>query len=337
MKWLHQAFIAVLLALCTFGWASEARAAAPGGDPFCTDGPSNGVLAQRIEAALAQDPSGLRVKPKNCNAVPASFLVAYQEVDKNEKNLKTVADLPAYFRKLVAETAEKKVLYQTSVLYVSRNGDQHVALGRETREAKIGEVIYVNPDTGAKVAMGACSNPGVEKIEDVVVIAENCYRIDFPSMSAGKSRNLRMAIRYAHMDSKAIKSDGCLSWLYAGEVQKRYETTEECPSTYRREVRDGNRTRMATVVCRWDEVEAAASRALGRRVVVQNVSGSFYARQDGTNSWWVPESALDGMAVICWEDEDGNLRASVGVTRKDFVNKVATILPQHVRDADKAY
>ena len=336
MKSLRNFFVAFLALLSLVGVAGVAQAADPAGDRFCADGPSNTVLAQRIEEALKADPSGLRVRPKNCVAVPYSFLVAAQSVDPDEANLKTVADLPAYFRKLRAVKAETSVYYSTSVIHVRPNGSQDVMLGHETREARPGEVIYENPDTGVQVAMGSCSNIGVERQDDVVVEAE-CVRIDFPSMSPGKRGNRRMAIRFAHLDTKAVESSGCLKWKYMGDAQTYFETTQECPGVYRRKVIDAGGERMATVVCNWNAVEAAASRDIGHPIKVQNVSGSFYARADGTNSWWLPVSALDGMAVICWEDETGTLRATVGVKREDFVNGVATVTVEHVHDSARKF
>jgi len=316
MKSAHIAFVALAaLALSFFGGAGEAKAADPTGHQFCPGGMSGpSELAGRMSRSLAADPSG-NTKLEKCHATPYHFLIAFQKLDPGAK-LTHVSQLPTYIRKLVVTPSEEKVEYFSACLHDRPNGARDVVLNCVSRELRSSENRYANPDTGVVVLLQSCVNPGGS--QNTLVVETPCIEVRFPSMGE------KTPVRFAYMGRAALPGR-CHKYMLAGESRPLYETPEECPDTYQKVVAG----RVVTVVCRWDEVEVAVSEKLGYTAEVQNVSGSFYTRAVGTNSWFLPPEALDGESVICWEAKDGTT-VTVGVRREDFVNGVAVITKEHV-------
>ena len=314
------ALIAAILVLSPFG-ATVAMAAEPAGMSFCPGGMPGGKneLLRKMNQSLAADPRGYRVL-EGCHAAPIHFLLAWQKGDPGAR-LTSVDQLPAYVDKLVVMATPKDVEYQSSCLQV-RGGALTVIMGCVTRTIRKGEVVYGNPDTGIRTLMGSCANPGVAESLELVVTAAPCLRIDFPTQGKGQ------AVRFAYIGANPLPGR-CHSYQLAGVRERLYSTPEECPDVYKKMI--GNRE--VTVVCSWDQVEAAVSEELGFFAEVQNVSGSFYARAAGTNSWYLPPEALNGGAVICWEMPDGSFR-TVGVSYEHYnASGVATITNRDVEAA----
>ncbi|HEY0948548.1 MAG TPA: hypothetical protein VGE53_03680 [Candidatus Paceibacterota bacterium] len=316
------------LALSSFMGASEAKAVEPAGHSFCRDGV--GPLPQfaiKMDRALAADPEGKRVKLQGCYATPEHFLIAFQEADP-EAGLTSVSQLPAYIRKLVPTEVDRTIEYRSSCIHDRPNGGTAVVMSCVTRQVRRGEVIYSNPDTGKRVLWSDCANPGFAESLDIVVDAPRCIEVRFPSMKGlPPPRQGQVAIRGAYIGPRALPGR-CHALLLAGEQDRRHDFPEECPMTSYRVI-DGRRVQ---IICDWREVEGNSSRIMGQRVEVQNVSYSFYAREDGTNSWFLPPEALEGLPSICWELPDGTI-VTLSVGRDSFVNGVAIITEEDVRRA----
>lgn len=307
------------------GLAEKAYAVEPAGHSFCKNGMPGGnqELAKKMERSLAADPSG-NTKLEGCEATPMEFLAAWQETDKKERErggLNTVSQLPAFIRKFVPTTLKQNVEYSSACLYDTAGGGRTVEIGCVVRTARKGEVVYVNPDTGVAALMSSCVNPGGAEIEVVVVTAQKCPRVDFPSMGQGR------AIRFAYIGPKRLPGR-CHEYRLAGVSEPLYETPEECKNSYEKVV-DGRKFK---VTCSWDRIEQNSTLIMGKSVEVQNVSGSFVTRADGTNSWYLPPEALEGLATICWEMPDGSFR-TVSVADVHYVNGVATISAEFVQTA----
>lgn len=294
-----------------------ASAMTPSGHKFCEAGiKSPEQLKQKILAALAKDPTGSKITLAGCKATAMHFLLAFQQT-KSGAGLKTVQDLPAFLDKLVPITVDARNEFQVSCLWDTANG-REIKMDCETRPLRRGEVVYGDRETRELLIMSSCANPGIAVVPPIVVMSP-CYEVRAPSMGA------KVAVRFAYIGVKPLPGK-CIALQMAGETQKRFDMPEECPDTYQ-VIRDGRKVK---VVCTWDAVEVASSKKLGKPVEVQNVTGSFYARADGTNSWFLPVEALDGMMAICWELPDGTF-VTLGVTRKDYVDQIATITPDQVR------
>lgn len=301
--------------------APAATFAEPAGHSFCPGGMPGGPeeLARKMERALAADGQGNQ-KLEGCYAAPIHFLIAFQNADE-EANLTSVSELPAYIRKLVVMNVPGPGEFTTSCLHEAPNGVFGVTMNCLQREPRDGEVIYGNPDTGVRVLWSSCVNPGFGPPMDIVVEGPPCIAVEFPSMGEG------VPIRGAYIGPRELPGR-CHALLLAGEDERRFDMPEECPNVFRRE-REG---RMVTIVCDWSAIEQNSSRIMRQRVAVQNVSYSFRAREDGTNVWYLPPEALEGLPTICWEMPDGTFR-TLSVGRGSFVDGVATITEDHVRQA----
>ncbi len=294
-----------------------ALAVTPSGHKFCEAGMgSPQQLKQKILAALAKDPTGTKITLEGCKATAALFLQAFQTT-KSGAGLKTVNDLAEFLDRLVPITVDANNTFDVSCLWDTANG-REVKMECEQRPLRPGEVVYGDRETRELLIMGSCANPGIAVIPPIVVQSP-CIEVKAPSMG------VKVAVRFAYFGDKPLPGK-CVALQMAGETQKRFDLPEECPDTY--EVMRGGRK--VKVVCTWDDVEMAASAKLGKRVQVQNVSGSFYSRADGTNSLFLPAEALEGMTAFCWELADGTV-VTVGVSREHFVDRVAAITPTHVR------
>jgi len=322
MKNAFVALFAAFLALSFFGGASEAYAAEPAGHSFCKGGMGNPEeLAARVTRSLAQKADGSAPIEK-CAATPAHLLVSFQELNPKAKaagRLNTVSQLPGFIEKLVVVPSEPGMEYNSACLYERADGTLYVKLGCVTRELRGAEVRYADPETGVVVLMQDCVNPGGSQM--TLVVEGGCIEIKSPAMGTG------IAKRFAYIGRTPLPGK-CHKYLLSGEPKPLYDTPEECPDVYDKIV-DGRKVR---VVCSWDEVEAAASENLGFTAEVQNVSGSYYTRADGTDSWFLPVEALDGESVICWELPDGTF-VTIGVRREHFVDGVAVITPAVVEGA----
>lgn len=309
------------LALLLLGGVVEkAQAMEPAGHSFCKDGVgTTEQLAAKITRALAVDPNGNR-KLEGCYATPLHFLIAFQEADP-DAGLTSVSQLPGYVRGLVATEVDRTVEYQSSCIHDKPNGGTTVVMGCVTREVRHGEVIYSNPTTGKRVMWGGCANPGFAPSMDVVVQAERCIEVRFPSMGRA------IPVRGAYIGPRALPGR-CHALLLAGETERRHDMPEECRRTFQRMIEG----RLVTIVCDWREVEENSTRYMRQPVRVQNVSYSFNTREEGTNRWFLPPEALEGLPTICWEMPDGTFR-TLSVGRDSFVNGVATITEEQARSA----
>lgn len=318
------------LALSSFMGASEARAVEPAGHSFCPGGMPGGPeeLARKMERSLAADPTGNR-KVEGCHAAPIHWLVAFQSDEGDpEAGLTSVSQLPAYVRKLVVMNRPRGDEFRTSCLHEAPNGVLGVTMNCLQRAPRQGEVLYGNPDTGRIVLWSSCVNPGFGPPMDIVVEGPRCIEVRFPSMKGlPPPRQGQVGIRGAYIGPRALPGR-CHALLLAGEQDRRHDFPEECPMTSYRVI-DGRRVE---IICDWREVEGNSSRIMGQRVEVQNVSYSFYAREDGTNSWFLPPEALEGLPSICWELPDGTI-VTLSVGRDSFVNGVAIITEEDVRRA----
>lgn len=323
MKRILTGLAAICLALPPLGAADVAWAVEPAGHSFCQGGMPGGrdELVRRVERSLAIDPTGNRTV-EGCHAAPIHWLIAFQSDEGDPKaHLTSVSELPAYLRKLVVMDVPRNIEAKTSCLRDRPNHVLAVEMGCLQRTPRPGEVIYGNPDTGQPVLWGSCINPGFAPPLDVVVTGQRCLEVKFDSVQQG------VPVRFGYIDSVPL-SGRCHAYQLAGVAERLYETPEECPDVYERVVGD----RHFTVVCSWESVEVNSSRILGRPVQVQNVSGSFVTRANGTNSWFLPPEAINGLATICWELPDGTFR-TVSVGRANYVNGVATITADDVRGA----
>lgn len=297
--------------------------AEPAGHSFCPGGMPGGPeeLARKMERALAADPQGNQ-KLEGCYAAPIHFLIAFQnDAGDPGAGLTSVSELPAYIRSLVVMATPEGEEFRTSCLHEAPNGVLGVTMNCLQREPRDGEVMYGNPVTGKIVLWSSCVNPGFGPPMDIVVEGPPCIAVEYPSMGEG------IPIRGAYIGPREL-SGRCHALLLAGEDERRFDMPEECPNVFRRE-REG---RMVTIVCDWSAIEQNSSRIMRQRVVVQNVSYSFRAREDGTNVWYLPPEALEGLPTICWEMPDGTFR-TLSVGRGSFVDGVATITEDHVRQA----
>lgn len=119
-------------------------------------------LAARIEASFETDPSGhtmlsaTRCKQDGSCASPIDYLDTLQVYDP-DANLKSVADLPGYFRSLVIGKAPSGKYYMACVML-----DASGARGAADCMARVfdsGEHGWVNPKTGRVVLAENCTNP----------------------------------------------------------------------------------------------------------------------------------------------------------------------------------
>lgn len=315
---LFAAFLA-FLALSSFMGTTEAKAMEPAGHSFCINGVgSPEALAAKIDRSLAADRHGNR-KLEGCYATPMHFLVAFQNADP-EASLTDVSQLPGYVRKLVATEVDRELEYRASCIYDRANGGTQVSMQCVTRKVDAGEVIYSNPDTGKRVLWGRCANPGFSETLEVVVV-NDCLVVKAPSMGR------RVAVRGVFIGYRPLPGR-CHALRLPGETERRYDFPEECPDISQRVIGD----RRVTVVCDWRDVEANSSRLFNRTMQAQNVSYSFYAREDEDFYWYLPPEALEGLPTICWEFPDGTVR-TLSVGRGSFVNGVATITEADVRGA----
>jgi hypothetical protein len=312
LKLLVSAALAIPVAMPTQAFAVE-----PAGHKFCENGVGNPEqLAHKIDVSLTADPTGHRAL-EGCRANPLHFLYAFQQT-KSGKSLTSVKDLPAFVRRLVPIKVNEASTWVVSCLWDTTRGFG-VKTDCEERGLAPGEIVYGDPVTKELLILGSCANPGLKEPPPIVVAAA-CREVDFPPMAKG------VAIRFAYIGSRPL-SGRCHKYLLAGESQPRTSTPEECPDTYET-IRNGRKIK---VVCSWADDEVAVSQKLGTSAKVQNVSGSFYARvPEGVNKWYLPPDADDGYAVICWELPNGEV-VTLGVTKRDYVNNVATITTQQVR------
>ena len=307
--------VAAFLALSVFGGAQKAQAVEPAGHSFCKGGMKDpDELARRMDVALVADSAGNH-KLEKCMATPSLFLKAFQQADPGA-GLTSVSQLPGYVRSLEVLPTKKGMEYETSCLLEAEGGAMSVDMVCVTRPLRGNEVVYGNPVTRVGVLMQSCVNPGAVEVPPIVVDAPACLEVRFPS-NAGDS------IRFAYIGPRLL-SGRCHKYAFVGRAVT-HDTPEECPDSYEKMING----RKVKVVCSWDEVEQAVSGLLGAPSQVQNVSGSFVANGDGTNSWYLPPDALDGEAVICWELPDGTFR-TLGVRRGDYIENVATITRQWV-------
>lgn len=304
--------------LSIFG-GTAAYAADPAGHQFCRQGvPSNTWLAANIEKSLAAHPDG-NGHVDGCYATAQEFFIAFKDGDPKSTKLGSVKDLPAYIRSWTTQAAKKDYQYNSACIYEEADGTHVVKMGCATRDLHPGEIIYKDPETNALVLLTGCANPGVTEIPPVIVEANPCVEIHFPTMVAQGQQ----AVRFAFIGRRNLPGR-CIALQRAGGP-KVTDLPEECPDTYKEE-RGG---RMVTIVCTWDEVAGAASQLLGFPANVRNVSGSFYIRATGDNVLYLPKDALDGETAICWELPNGTF-VTYGVRRQNFVNGVATIPVERV-------
>lgn len=315
------AMIAIFLgffALSSFMGAREARAMEPAGHSFCPDGiESAEELDRKFTASLAVDPTGNR-RLEGCYATPLHFLVAFQQADPGA-GLTTVSQLPGYARSLVPMEVDRTVEHRTSCIQDRAGGGTVVVMACVTREVREGEVIYGNPETGAKVLWSGCANPGFTPSLEITIVGEDCIEVRFPSMGDA------VPVRGAYIGPRMLPGR-CHALLLAGEEERRFDYPEECPDVYQRERAD----RMVTIVCDWSAAEQNSTRIMGQPVQVQNVSFSFRAREEGTNVWYLPPEALEGLPTLCWELPNGQIIA-LSVGRQSFVDGVAVVTEADVR------
>ncbi|KND47559.1 MAG: hypothetical protein AB199_03955 [Parcubacteria bacterium C7867-004] len=315
---------AAALALSTSMWASEAQAVEPAGHSFCKGGMGEPKdFARRIGKAVTAKPDGSAIV-EGCQATAYELLLGFQQQDP-KANLTSVSQLEAYANKLVEMPTEVGVEYGSACRYDLPNGGLVVKMACVWREVKPGEKVYGNPDTGARVIFSFCGNPGGVKLDPVIVTSNPCVKVVFPSHN-GKGT----PIRFAHSAARDLPGR-CTKLEVVGEPKPFHDLPEECPDSYERV----SGVRKYKVVCSWDKVEQQASELLGHEAHVGNVSGSFYARTEGTNVLWLPPEALNGMTTICWDLGEGEFIA-LSVMRPQFANGlVATITNADIEEARK--
>jgi hypothetical protein len=305
------------LVLSIAGGTQEAWAADPAGHAFCRNGiPNNEWLAANIEKSLKARPDG-KGRVDGCYATVHSFYEAFKRGDVKTTHLNSISDLPAYIRSWTTEKAKADYQYNSACIYDMAGGVQRVEMGCRPRDLHPGEVIYKNPETGALVLLSGCANPGVTEVPPIVVQANPCIEVHWPTeLTPG-----RRAVRFAYIGDKPLSANVCsIALSMAGVSGKLIDMPEECPDRY-----PANRGgRIVLVVCAWDAVEEVASQHLGYRAQVQNVSGSYWVRATGDNVLYLPEAALRGETVVCWELPDGTF-VTYGVRKDNFVNGVARI------------
>lgn len=342
MRKLVSAPALVLLAVPSFGTAGYAQTSGAArtingtGHRFCQRGlESPAALAAKMEESLRLDPSGKRVL-RGCAANPLLFLEGFQKADPNA-NLTSVNQLPGYLRTLVQMDDKDNADLDVSCLRDRADGVRYVVMKCEARAREPGEVSYGNPKTNKIVLMSRCANP-VLGYAEIPVVAAKCPEVRYPTMPKipGKGAITSVSVRFTILSDREQGTD--CHQLTAPGLDKTYtggEYPAQCPDTYPAIVGG----RQVQVTCRWERVEFAASEALKRHVRVQNYSGSYYAKGDGTASWKVPRSALEGMVTVCWEIyyADGTyLSLTEGVDRDDYVNGVATITNAHIAEGLRA-
>lgn len=314
MKYLSGILTASALAL-SFGTPHAAMAqdfVGPYGSKFCdVEIKSNTDLENRFARSLAEKADG--TKPmEGCKARPIDFLMFWQQEDP-AANLKTVADLSSYAHDMKATEAKADYQYQSACLWQVRGGSYSMKAECTQREARKGEVIYASR-TGKLVLMSNCANPGVIEIPPIVVTKHRCIRVEFPGY-------VGRITRVVYIDRVALPGY-CTKLQEAGVAEAYTELPQECPMSYTKEIADSEgRKRLFRVSCNWTDVERAASGKLGFTASVQNISASFRGRADGTDVLWLPEEALNGEVVVCYDDD----RQSYGVRRDDYVDGVAVI------------
>lgn len=318
MKHLLLTAFAVLV-LSIFGGATAVHAADPAGHQFCRSGvPSNVWLAQKIEQSLAAHPDGSG-HVDGCYATVYEFYIAFKNGDPKSTKLGSLADLPGFLRSTVRAEAKADYQYNSSCIYEEADGTHEVKMGCATRDLHPGEIIYQDPETNELVLLSGCANPGVTEVPPVIVEANPCVEVHFPTQVAQGQQ----AVRFAYIGRHTLPGR-CIA-LQRADGSKVTDMPEECPDAYKA-IRDG---RLVQIVCTWQDVEEAASGLLGYPASVQNVSGSFYIRATGDNVLYLPKEALDGETAICWELPNGQF-VTYGVRRENFVNGVATIPPERV-------
>lgn len=299
------------------GWVygdGEAKAAIQG-HKFCETPLAPAELKVRLERSLAADPSGNR-KLEGCRANPLDFLEAW----KNEQDApKRIADLSGFVARFTVMNVEPGQMYWAACIRQDGNG---VIVRCVQRTLEPGEKVYgIN---GVAYLYGNCVNPINLAVAEVVV-GMDCLPIKFPGKPFSKEVG-GGAIRLAYVGPKALPSK-CLTLTRAGVAEPMRGIPNECPpDTYSRKTIDGRTIR---VVCDWTDVEIEASRILGVKAEVQNVSGSFYPVAEGENILVIHPEALNGITAFCYEMPDGTF-VTYGIERKHFVDGVAVLKPETV-------
>lgn len=155
--------------------------AAPVGNPFLRGVRDPTHLAVLHEANLARDPSGkTMLDPAQCRsngscASPIHYLQALQANDPGA-NLRSVADLPRYFRSLVEQDAPDGPYFMACL---KRTNGVYTAVNNcLSRRFKPGEKAWVNPATGKPVLAENCTNP-VGQPDRPAPAPAPCYIIPF--------------------------------------------------------------------------------------------------------------------------------------------------------------
>lgn len=136
-------------------------------------------LVKLIDDAYARDPSGLKkISETKCAADGScaslmNFLEAFRAYDPNS-GLTSVADLPAYVRKLVLDCTIKGRFMMADIYLPRLSGMGVTETNRMSRFIKDNECVLKNPDTGRPVVALWCGNPVGKQ-----VAPPPCYIIEF--------------------------------------------------------------------------------------------------------------------------------------------------------------
>lgn len=313
---LKKLLVLAVFVLSIFGGAQAAWAADPAGHAFCRNGiPNNEWLASNVEKSIAVRSSG-DGKVDGCYGTVNSFFEAFKKGDPTSAKLNSIRDLPAYIRSWTTEKAKNGYLYNSACIYEMVGGVQQVVMDCRARNLHPGEIIYKNPETGALVLLTGCANPGVTEVPPIVVQANPCLEVHWPTeLTPGKR-----AVRFAYLGDKPLQANTCNIALAPAGGAKVTDMPEECPDRYL--VNRGGR--LIPVVCSWDDVQVDVTRILGYPARVQNVSGSYWIRATGDNVLYLPQAALRGETCVCWELPDGTFK-TLCVRKESFVDGIARI------------
>lgn len=204
---------------------------------FYYGAPNPQSLAELVEASHKKDPTGktmldaAKCKKDGSCATPNDYLVMFREMDpKAREKLKSVADVPAFLRRLVKEPG-RQGQYHSSCLKPDGHGWTPV-LRCFVRPFHQGEGAWIDPDTKEVILLEDCGNPtpGPAPLEIIILGGvPACMEIPFPT---GESIT---AVRFAVTSSAGVVvdvTDPCFAVKRAGSANFEKWAINECENVY---------------------------------------------------------------------------------------------------------